>query len=397
MDRIYQTVLRDHFSQGREALFLSGARQVGKTTISTSFQKDYETSAYLNWDNIDDRARMLSNDIPLLDMPYLANPLIIFDEIHKYKEWKNFLKGLFDKHKDHTDFLVTGSARLDTYRRGGDSMMGRYFLYRIHPFSVAELLTQKTSEQETRAPSKIDNDSWESLLNFGGFPRPLFAVNQRIYNRWATQRLERLFHEDIQDILRAYDIAKVEVLAALLSGQVGQQLNYTSLSKKVQVSDQTIRAWISTLESLYYCFTIKPYSTNVSKSLLKDPKVYLWDWSTIQDKGQKYENFIASHLLKAVHFWQDMGYGQYKLHYLRDTEKREVDFLITKNQKPWIMIEVKSSIKESLSKNLSHFQKQLNAPHVFQVAMEANYIEADCFSAHTPTIVPAKTLLSQLI
>ncbi|MCX7338410.1 MAG: DUF4143 domain-containing protein [Alphaproteobacteria bacterium] len=237
-------------------------------------------------------------------------------------------------------------------------------------------------------------------MKFGGFPRPFLASSDRIYNRWANQRLERLFHEDLRDVLKSYDIAKIEVLANLLQQQVGQQINYTSLSKKVQVSDQTIRSWLATLESLYYCFTIRPYSQNVARSLLKDPKVYSWDWSTIKDKGQAYENFIASHLLKAVHFWQDMGYGQYGLYYLRDKDQREVDFLVTKNQKPWMMIEVKSNSNESISKNLLYFQNQLNAEHVFQVAVEAEYIDADCFSSAAPgnaIIVPAKTFLSQLI
>ena len=316
MDRIYQTILNDHFSQGREAFFLSGPRQVGKTTIATNFLKNYDVSTYLNWDDLDDRTSILANDIPLLSAKHLSNPLIIFDEIHKFKDWKNYLKGLIDKHKERVDFLVTGSSRLDTYRRGGDSMMGRYFLYQVHPLSVSELLNQQIPEKETRAPKKISDDDWQHLLKFGGFPRPFLANSDRIYNRWINQRLERLFHEDLRDVLKSHDIAKIEVLASLLQQQVGQQLNYTSLSKKVQVSDQTIRSWLATLESMYYCFTIRPYSQNVARSLLKDPKVYSWDWSTVKDKGHAYENFIASHLLKAVHFWQDMGYGQYGLYYL---------------------------------------------------------------------------------
>lgn len=245
MDRLYQTILNQHFNQGREALFLSGPRQVGKTTIATNFSKNYGMSTYLNWDDLDDRTSILANDISLLNASHLKNPLIIFDEIHKFKDWKNYLKGLIDKHKERVDFLVTGSSRLDTYRRGGDSMMGRYFLYQVHPLSVSELLNQQIPEKERRTPKKIDEEAWQNLLKFGGFPRPFLANSDRIYNRWINQRLERLFHEDLRDVLKSHDIAKIEVLASLLQQQVGQQLNYTSLSKKVQVSDQTIRSWLA--------------------------------------------------------------------------------------------------------------------------------------------------------
>jgi predicted AAA+ superfamily ATPase len=210
--------------------------------------------------------------------------------------------------------------------------------------------------------------------------------------------MERLFEEDIRDAFRVYEIKKMQLFAKIIIELAGGQVNYSSLSKMVQVSDQTIKNWLTQLESFYFCFTIQPWSTNVMRSLIKEPKVYLCDWSLISDKGRKYENFIASHLLKAVQFWTDYGLGSYDLYYLRDKDQREVDFLITKNNQPWLMIEVKSSLKESLSKNLFHFQHQLNVPYVFQVAIEADFIEKDCFSIKgAPTIVPAKTLLSQLV
>lgn len=166
----------------------------------------------------------------------------------------------------------------------------------------------------------------------------------------------------------------------------------------MQVSDQTIKNWINQLQSFYYCFTLSPWSKNVIRSLTKEPKVYLNDWSLISDKGKKYENFIAAHLLKAVQFWTDDGFGDYELYYLRDKNKREVDFLVTKDHKPWLMVEVKTSLKEPLSKHLYYFQEQLNVPHVLQVVIEADYMDSDCFShLYQPTIVPAKTFLSQLI
>lgn len=210
--------------------------------------------------------------------------------------------------------------------------------------------------------------------------------------------MERFFEEDIRDVLKINEMQKLQTFSHILQNMAGQQINFTSLSKLIQVSDQTIRTWLSQLEAFYYCFTIRPWSANVIRSLIKNPKVYLWDWSLVIDKAQRNENFIASHLLKAVHFWTDDGFGQFDLHYLRDKDKNEVDFLITKDQKPWMMIEVKSSINEPLSKNLHHFQKQLNVPYIFQVAIDGDYVEIDCFDKpFVPRIVPAKTFLAQLV
>ena len=169
------------------------------------------------------------------------------------------------------------------------------------------------------------------------------------------------------------------------------------MAKKVRVSVDTIRRWIKTLESLYYCYSIRPWTTNVARSLLKEPKYYLWDWSQCTDIGARNENFIASHLLKAVHMWTDLGIGQYELYFLRDKEKREVDFLVTKNQKPWFMVEVKSSNNDRLSPHLDVFRQQLNIDHVFQVSIEGDFINKDVFSIRKPIIVPAKTFLSQLM
>ena len=253
---------------------------------------------------------------------------MIFHEIHKYNDWKTYIKGLFDTHHQDFSFLVTGSSRLDTYRQGGDSMMGRYFLYRVHPLSVAELLSTSARDYLYRLPQKIPNDFWNNLLKFGGFPKPFLTGEERFYNRWIGQRMERLFEEDIRDLLKVHEAKKIELLAKILQEIAGGQVNYTFLSKIVQVSDQTIRNWISQLESFYYCFTIRPWSTNVVRSLIKEPKVYLWDWSLLTDKGKKYENFIACSLLKAVQFWTDDGWGHYELYYLRDKDQNEVDFLI---------------------------------------------------------------------
>lgn len=191
-------------------------------------------------------------------------------------------------------------------------------------------------------------------------------------------------------------MGQLEVLAKLLKNQTGQLTSYSSLAKKVRVSVDTIRRWIAILESLYYCYSIRPWTKNVTRSLLKEPKYYMWDWSQCTDIEARNENFIASHLLKAVHVWTDQGFGQYDLYFLRDKEKREVDFLVSKNNEPWFMVEVKTSMDDKLSSNLETFREQLNPKHVFQIAVEGNFVDQDVFQSKRPLIVPAQTFLSHL-
>lgn len=275
--------------------------------------------------------------------------------------------------------------------------MGRYFLYHLHPISVREIIGTRLARNEIQAPQPIDPQTFHSLYTFGGFPEPFLKANVRFSNRWKRLRQQQLFTEDIRDLTRVQEVQQIELLAETLKYQTGQITNYTNLAKKVRVSVDTIRRWIRILESLYYCFTIQPWFRNVSRSLLKQPKIYLWDWSLLTDSGAKSENFIASHLLKAIHWWTDNGFGEYGLYFLRDKDKREVDFLITRNQEPWFMVEVKTDGGKSVSRNLFHFQKQIRAPHAFQASFALDYVDADCFSTEQPTIVPVKTLLSQLV
>ncbi|MEI6806135.1 MAG: ATP-binding protein [Myxococcaceae bacterium] len=403
MKRIYEAVLDEHFSKYDQMAFLSGPRQVGKTTVAKNILKHMGTrSKYLNWDILSDRKCILEDYESVLenlslDLVSDKKPFLVLDEIHKYKHWKNWLKGLSDLTKSHLNLLVTGSSKLNTFRRGGDSLMGRYFLYRVHPFSVAELLRTEMPDKLFSMPQKLDSDQFEALYQFGGFPEAFRTAEKRFYHRWQNLRLEQLFREDIRNMEQVEDIGQMELLAFQLRFNASQLLNYSNMANKVRVSDQTIRRWIRILESFYYCFTLTPYSQNIARSILKEPKVFLWDWSLVEDPGSRYENFIACHLLKAVHFWNDIGFGSFALHYVRDKEKREVDFLIIKDHKPWMLIEAKSSQKEPLSESLKHYQKQLNAEIVLQVALDADYSEQDCFNLSKPVIVSAKTLLSQLI
>lgn len=402
MKRVYEAVLTDHFDRYSQMAFAAGPRQVGKSTLAKNYAKECVDSEYLNWDKIKDRELILTGQEAVaqtlpLEAVLTKRPLIIFDEIHKYKSWKNFLKGFIDEYKGQCDILVTGSAKLNVFQRGGDSLAGRYFLYRIHPFSVAELIRTDLPQKLISPPQKLSNDKFEALFEFGGFPEPLYKQEKRFFNQWQELRQQQILREDIRELAQIQELAQLELLANLLLNQAGQLTTYTSLSKKVRVADNTIRRWINVLESFYYCFTIKPWSNNISRTLLKEPKIYLWDWSVVDNKGARIENFVACHLLKACHAWTDLGLGKCELYFVRDKDKREVDFLITKNQKPWILLEVKASHKESLSEHLYHFQSQLNADHVFQLAFDLPYVDEDCFKFKQPKIIPVKTFLSQLV
>jgi len=405
MKRIYEALIQEHLQKYQQMLFVSGPRRIGKTTISLEGEDLTKNFLYLNWDNQKHRQIITTGgeEIPnLLNLDKLqtkksTKPIIVFDEIHKYRKWKNFLKGFFDTFGEQTNIIVTGSAKLNIFIKGGDSLMGRYFPYRIHPFSVAECISTDLIKKEIREPKLIEPKVFQALFNFGGFPEPFIKKDQSFFNRWKRLRKEQLFREDIRDLTRIQESSQLEILAELIRQQAGQLVSYSNLANKVNVSIDTISRWIKTLNAFYYCFTIKPWTKNISRSLLKEPKIYLWDWSDIDDVGAKAENFVASHLLKAVHFWTDRGLGDYELYFLRDKEKREVDFLVTKNNKPWFIVEVKNSSNVALSKNLFVFQKQTGAPHAFQVAFNMEPVIQNCFAHHKPIIVPVQTLLSQLV
>ncbi len=395
LPRIYTDCLTNHFRDGREMAFLEGPRQVGKTTVARFFQ---DNPVYLNWDNADHRQMILSGPAKVTEYIGLRqSPVVVFDEIHKYPHWKTFIKGFYDTHGVSADMriILTGSARLDIYRKGGDSLMGRYFLYRMHPLSVAELLGSDTNST-IHPPRQLEERQWQRLRTFGGFPQPFLRANRRFSNRWNRTRLAQVFREDIHDIARIQEIGQVELLAEYIRQQAGQLTSYASLARKVRASEDSIRRWVSILESLYYCFSVRPWHTNISRSLRKEPKYYLWDWSMVDDQGAHNENMVASHLLKAVQYWTDTGSGDFGLFFLRTREKREVDFLITRDGRPWFLVEVKSS-NGRLSPHLEYFQQATGADHAFQVIVDAPFAKVDCFTIPYPVNVPALTLLSQLV
>ncbi len=396
MKRRYEALLVEHFKHDNQMAFIAGPRQVGKTTTGTAFDAGH---LYFNWDNENDRRLFLEGPSAVAEKISVSQGrVIVFDEIHKYPLWRDFLKGFYDSYaKGRFSIVVTGSSRLDIYRKGADSLMGRYFLYHMHPLSVAELAHQKFPEKEISRPQFVSQSDYEYLERFGGFPEPFLKHNVRFFNRWKQTRLKLLFREDLRDVTRINEVGQVELLAEFIRQQSGQLLNYASLARKIRASQDSIRRWLEVLESLYYCFTIRPWSQNISRSLLKEPKTYLTDWSLVNDPGIRFENLVACHLLKAVTWWQDSGLGEYGLYFLRTKDKREVDFLVSKDGRPWFIVEAKSSQTRALTKGLEYFQTRTNARHAFQVVANAEYKNADCFAYDYPVKVPAKTFLSQLI
>lgn len=397
--RIYDSLLEDHLSSNRQMALVAGPRQVGKTTTCRN-----HAAAYINWDNIDDRELILAGPAALvgrfgLDRLSETAATALFDELHKYPRWKQFLKGFFDTYSDRIRIIVTGSSRMDIYRRGGDSMMGRYFLYRMHPFSVAETVYTDLPDPKriVRDPVKIKDVDFKALWSHGGYPEPFLKRDRRFSNRWHSLRLKQLAGEEIRDLTRIQHLDQMEMLLSLLTGRSSRQLIYANLAKDVRVAIDTVRRWVEVLCNLHLGFLVRPWFINVSKSLRKEPKWFLRDWSSIADAGDKAETFVACHLLKAVEGWTDLGLGRFELGYLRDRNKREVDFIVARDGSPWFLVEVKFR-DESLGGNIKYFQDQVKSPYAFQVIIDADYMEADCFAKDgAPVIVPARTFLSQLL
>ncbi len=402
MKRLYEQLIFQHFRENRQMLFFMGPRQVGKTTVMKAYGVDHPPTCYLNWDNADHRLIILEGPSAVAQHAQIENlqtaPLLLqFDEIHKYSHWKDFLKGFFDTYSPFCSILVTGSARLDIFQKGGDSLMGRYFPYHFYPLTIAELLRQEIREEEIAPPQQLDQESIAALWHFGGFPEPFFKRDNRFSQRWKKLRQKQLLEEDIRDLTKVEHIEKVELLAELVKHQAGQLVSIHSLAKKLRASDHSVRNWIGILRNLYFCFAIPPYATSLPRALTKEPKYYLWDWSLVADPGARLENLVAVHLRKAIHFWNDHGLGAYELFFLRDREKREVDFLVTREGKPWFLVEVKKSPNKGISPYLHYFSSHLEVQHAFQVVWDLPYVDCDCFADTRPLIVPATTFLSQLI
>lgn len=335
----------------RGMVFIGGPRQVGKTTLALDFlpmdPKTEENSYYFTWDSSLDQKRLLDEELPS------GKGVIILDEVHKFQQWRNLVKGLYDKNKYRKQFIVTGSAKLDYYSRGGDSLQGRYHYYRLHPLTLDE----------------IGASNLNRLLEYGGFPQPYLEQDKIQWARWQKERKRRVVYEDLQSLENVKDLSKIDLLVTLLMHRVGSLLSINGLREDLQSSFDAIDRWIQILENLYYCYRIGPFALNEFKGLKKEKKCYLWDWSLITDpeqKGAKWENFVAGHLLKYCHWREDVFGENINLHYLRDMEKREIDFLVTKDNIPQFAVECKYGAQK-ISPHIEYFSKRLDIPYFYQI------------------------------
>lgn len=335
-------------------VFLGGPRQVGKTTFSQMLIPNYKDKnpSYLNWDDLEDRKTILAGTLPS------SAKLIVIDEIHKFVKWRSLIKGFYDKLKNTYQFLITGSARLDHYRKGGDSLLGRYHYYRMHPFSLPEVqhLYPKASSLKLQ----------QELLEFGGFPEPFLEKNTTNLKRWHRQRRDRIVYSDIRDLENIKEISNIELLVNALPERICSPLSRKNLAQDLSVDFKTVEKWLTILESVYYCYRISPFGQPRIKAVKKEQKLYLWDWSELDQAGAKWENFVASHLLKYCHFIEDTKGDVMELRFLRDTLGREVDFVVLKNKKPLFAVECKSG-EQNLSRHLHYFSERTTIPVFYQV------------------------------
>lgn len=331
-------------------VFIGGPRQVGKTTLALSYLSNGNAnhSAYLNWDNVKNRSDLLKGELPK------DQPLVIFDEIHKYAQWRNLVKGFYDTFKSDIQFLVTGSARLDYYRKGGDSLQGRYHYYRLHPLSLMEI---------NRNPTQTD---LESLLKFGGFPEPFFKGKEEFWRRWQRDKLQKVIYDDIRDLENVREISLMELLAGELPNRVGAPLSIRNLRILLQIAPDTCQRWVSIFDQMYYSFRISPYGAPKIRAVKKEQKLYLWDWSVLTEIGYKFENLVACQLLKYCHLREDTEGYNMELRFIRDTDKREIDFVVLQDKKPLFAVECKTGEKQ-LSPAIPYFRDRTDIPAFYQV------------------------------
>jgi len=337
---------------GEKMVFLGGPRQVGKTTLALGLLTGGNEThpAYLNWDNPVSRKMLLQGALPA------GERLVILDEIHKYKGWRNLVKGFYDTHKSSRQFLITGSARLDHYRRGGDSLQGRYHYHRLHPLSLYEI---------SRKPSLSDLDH---LLQFGGFPEPFLKGNTRHWKRWQREHQSRVIHEDLVSLEHVKEVSQLDLLAQVLPERIGSPLSINNLRQDLSVAFETIDHWITILENLYFCFRIQPHGLPKLRAATKERKLYMWDWSVCATPPARFENLVASNLLKYCHMIEDREGDRMELRFIRDSQGRELDFVVVRNNKPEFSVECKMG-ERLISPNISYFAQRTNIPLFYQVHM----------------------------
>ncbi len=335
---------------GKKMVFLAGPRQVGKTYLATSLTSVWSDLFYLNFDADEDKTVFLKKQWDR------KAPLIVMDEVHKWPKWKMLLKGVYDTEGIPPRILVTGSARLNIYRRGGDSLAGRYFLHHLYPLTVAELKNQMSPP-----------DALERLMRYGGFPEPFLAQEENEAARWRKSMIDRVVREDVQDLEPITKIQSMLLLIDLLRERVGSTISYSSLAEDLHVSPHTVKHWIDILENMYLVFRVTPFTKNIARAVRKEPKIYFYDSGMVRgDAGAVFENLVALSIRKNLHFLQDTRGEENALHFIRDKEKREIDFVVTVNRAMTTLIEVKVG-DDQPSPSLRYYKSKLGVIDAVQI------------------------------
>lgn len=372
-------MLRDRMS------FIAGPRQVGKTTAIQNFLKKCgQPQLCYNWDTPTVKRRYATNstffteDVP----PHLAHAWIALDEIHKYPKWKNILKGYYDEFKGKFQFIVTGSAMLETFRKSGDSMIGRYFLYRMLPLGVWDVWGRMPPIQDMWNPSSFlpsvpeaDSsifDAIQALISIAGFPEPFSAGTKEFCTKWREDHTSLILKEDLRDLSRIVHLKKLETLLYLMPQHVASPLSINSLTQPLECAHGALKSWLLALQKVYLIFSVPPWTAKLARSIRKEEKYYFWDWGLVEDEGGRFENFIAVMLLRAVSAWNEWGKGVFKLHYLRTKDGREADFAISERNKLVMIVEAKLN-DTNISPNLSYFKGKLGVPLAIQVVNMRNH------------------------
>jgi predicted AAA+ superfamily ATPase len=368
MERFLKKQILDDLDE--KMVFLAGPRQVGKTTLAKSL---FKRRQYLNWDVDEDRRLILKKE-------FTKSDLWVFDEIHKFKTWRNYLKGIYDKLGKDQKILVTGSARLDILRKGGDSLQGRYHFLRLMPLTFKELKMSNLKDAQT-------------LFHLSGFPEPFFSGSQSKCNRWSRSYQERIVRQEVASNELIQDLGNMEILLGRLPDMVGGSLSINNLQEDMQISHKTLSKWIDAFERLYTVFRLPPFGPPKIKAIKKERKLFFYDWNAISDLGSRFENFVALHLLKWIYFQQDVEGRRMELRYYRDKAGREVDFVVIENNLPILLVEAKLADAE-ISRGLIFLKQKYPKARALQVHLNG---KKEYLSEHQVEVASVVKLLSELI